>query len=148
MEYRIVDVEQRHIPQLVALEKACFSTPWTAEQLRGQFRDDLHEFIAAEAPDGTVLGYVGMTYVIDEGYISNVAVSPEYRRQGIGDRLIEQLVARANGLQLAFITLEVRRSNIPAIELYQKQGFSTVGMRKNYYDMPREDAILMTKYLK
>ena len=148
MDIHIVDVEQRHIPQLAELEKQCFSTPWTAEQLRGQMKDSLHEFIAAEDSSGTVLGYVGMTYVIDEGYISNVAAAPAYRRQGIGGKLIEALLKRAEELKLAFVTLEVRESNGPAIELYKKYGFSQVGLRKKYYDLPKENAILMTKFLK
>ena len=148
MEYRIIDVQERHIHKLSALEKRCFSVPWTAEQLRGQIKDSMHEFLAAETADGEVLGYVGMTYVIDEGYISNVAVVPEYRRQGIADGLIAELLSRAGELKLAFVTLEVRKSNAPAIKLYIKAGFSQVGLRKNYYDLPKEDAILMTKFLK
>ena len=148
MDLRIVDVEERHIPQLVELERQCFSMPWTAEQLRGQMKDKLHEFIAAEAMDGAILGYVGMTYVIDEGYISNVAAAPANRRQGIGSRLVEALLKRAEELELAFVTLEVRESNEAAIELYKKYGFSQVGLRKNYYDLPKENAILMTKFLK
>ena len=148
MDYRIVDVEERHIAQLAELEERCFSAPWTPDQLRGQMKDSLHEFIAAEAADGAVLGYVGMTYVVDEGYISNVAAAPEHRRQGIGEKLVAELVRRAEELELAFVTLEVRRSNTPAIALYKKMGFSPVGLRKNYYDLPKEDAILMTKFLK
>ena len=120
--------------------------PWTWEQLKSQLKDSQHEFICAL--DGeTVTGYVGMMYVLDEGYISNVAVSPAYRRQGIADVLIDELVNRCIGLKLAFVTLEVRESNAPAISLYTKHGFSPVGRRKNYYELPREDAILMTKYL-
>ena len=87
-------------------------------------------------------------YVLDEGYISNVAVSPEHRRKGIADRLIRELMTRAGQLELAFVTLEVRESNAPAAELYKKHGFVKVGQRKNYYDLPKEDAILMTKFLK
>ena len=147
MDYRIVDVEERHIQQLTLLEERCFSAPWTAAQLRGQMKDSLHEFLAAEAADGTVLGYVGMTYVLDEGYISNVAVAPLSRRQGIGERLVAELIRRAGEWNLSFVTLEVRQSNAPAIALYQKMGFSRVGLRKNYYDLPKEDAILMTKFL-
>ena len=147
MGFVIVDVTAEHIPQIEEIERECFSRPWTAEQLKSQMRDAQHEFIAA-VDDGRVLGYVGLMYVLDEGYISNVAVHPAARRQGIGDALIDALAAKAEELELAFLTLEVRESNTPAIALYSKHGFHPVGKRKNYYDAPKEDAVLMTCYLK
>lgn len=147
MGFVIVDVTAEHIPQIEEIERECFSRPWTAEQLSGQMRDAQHEFIAA-VDDGRVLGYVGLMYVLDEGYISNVAVHPAARRQGIGDALIDALTEKAEELELAFLTLEVRESNAPAIALYAKHGFHPVGKRKNYYDAPKEDAVLMTCYLK
>ena len=147
MEFRIVDVSAEHITQIEEIERKCFSRPWTVGQLRSQMRDAQHEFIAAVC-DGSVLGYVGLIYVLDEGYISNVAVHPDARRQGIGDALIDALAAKAAELELAFLTLEVRESNAPAIALYAKHGFHPVGKRKNYYDAPKEDAVLMTCYLK
>lgn len=145
MAYRICNVLPAHIPQIEAIEKRCFSLPWTAEQLQSQLRDHQHEFIAALDEAGRVLGYVGMLYVLDEGYISNVAVAPEYRRQGIGDALIDALCALCAGHDLSFVTLEVRAGNAPAIALYAKHGFARAGLRKNYYERPREDALIMTK---
>lgn len=147
MEFSIVDVSAEHIPQIEEIERKCFSRPWTTEQLKSQMRDEQHEFIGAVSDSG-VLGYVGLMYVLDEGYISNVAVRPEARRQGIGDALIDALAGKAKALKLAFLTLEVRESNAPAIALYAKHGFHPVGKRKNYYDAPKEDAVLMTCYLK
>ena len=147
MEFRIVDVSAEHIRQIEEIERDCFSRPWTAEQLKSQMSDAQHEFIAAVS-DGRVLGYVGLMYVLDEGYISNVAVHPDARRQGIGDTLIDALAAKAAELELAFLTLEVRESNAPAIALYAKHGFHPVGKRKNYYAAPKEDAVFMTCYLK
>ena len=146
MEYAIRDVGPDDIPQIVELEKRCFSLPWTAEQLAGQIKDAQHEFIAAISPDGTVLGYVGMMYVLDEGYISNVATDLPWRRQGIADALIGRLCAICEGLRLSFVSLEVRAGNAPAVALYEKHGFAPVGLRKNYYERPREDAVIMTKY--
>ena len=146
MEYSICDVAPAHIPQIEMLEQCCFSLPWTAGQLKGQLKDAQHEFIAALSPDGTVLGYVGMMYVLDEGYISNVAVSPDYRRQGIADALIERLREISEALGLSFVTLEVRAGNVPAIALYEKHGFRRVGLRRNYYERPKEDALIMTKF--
>lgn len=147
MEYLICDVSAEMIEQVHEIETLCFSMPWTEDNLKSQLKDDRHEFIAAVA-DGKVLGYVGMMYVLDEGYISNVAVRPEYRRQGIGAGLIGELLTLCRSKELSFVTLEVRKSNFPAMELYRKHGFEIVGTRKNYYELPKEDAILMTKYLK
>ena len=146
MEYAIRDVGPDDIPQIVEVEKRCFSLPWTAEQLAGQIKDAQHEFIAAISPDGTVLGYVGMMYVLDEGYISNVATDLPWRRQGIADALIGRLCAICEGLRLSFVSLEVRAGNAPAVALYEKHGFAPVGLRKNYYERPREDAVIMTKF--
>ena len=145
MIYEIINASKKHIEQLEQLEKVCFSMPWTRDFLISQLPDDRHIFIAA-ADGENILGYVGMMYVIDEGYISNVAVAPEYRRQGIADALILELIDRCKILKLSFVTLEVRAGNSPAISLYEKHGFSPVGRRKNYYDFPKEDAILMTKF--
>ena len=146
MEYAIRDVGPDDIPQIEEIEQRCFSLPWTAEQLAGQRKDAQHEFIAAVTPDGTVLGYVGMMYVLDEGYVSNVATDLPWRRQGIADALIGRLCAICGELRLAFVSLEVRAGNVPAIELYKKHGFVPVGLRKNYYERPREDAVIMTKF--
>ena len=148
MHFEIADVSLEHIAEINELEKLCFSLPWSRQALISQLPDDMHMFIAAIGDDGQVLGYVGMMYVLDEGYISNVAVSPEHSRLGIADALITALIDRANEKDLSFVTLEVRKSNVPAIELYIKNGFSEVGLRKNYYTKPTEDAILMTRFLK
>ena len=87
-----------------------------------------------------------MMFVLDEGYISNVAVGPDYRRAGIADALIDRLLTLCREHELSFVTLEVRSGNKPAIALYEKHGFKTVGLRKNYYERPREDALIMTKF--
>ena len=148
MEYRIIDTTETQLEQIEAIEQQCFSCPWTLDQLRSQLSDDRHVFLAAVEESGAVLGYVGMMFVLDEGYISNVAVAPACRRQGVADALISALTARAEALALAFVTLEVRAGNEPARALYAKHGFVPVGRRKNYYDLPKEDAILMTRFWK
>ena len=147
MAVQILDAQPHHLPQIEELEQQCFSIPWTWDQLMSQLPDDCHEFLAAEQ-EGKVLGYVGMMTVLDEGYISNVAVDPAFRRQGIADRLITELLDRARIRELSFVTLEVREHNEPAIALYRKHGFAPVGLRKNYYELPVENALLMSKYLK
>ena len=145
MELQICDAAERHVPQIEELERVCFSVPWTAEQIRSQLSDAQHVFLAALDASDRVLGYVGMIMVLDEGYIANVAVAPAFRRQGIADRLITRLDEIAQARGLSFMTLEVRAGNDPAIALYKKHGFLPVGLRKNYYTLPREDALLMTK---
>lgn len=147
MEYIIADAVEAELDQLEEIEHECFSVPWTRQQLLSQLPDESHVFLTARS-GGDTLGYAGMSYVLDEGYISNVAVRADARRQGIGDALISTLTARAAALGLSFITLEVRRSNAPAVALYGKHGFVPVGERKNYYEHPREDAVLMTKFMK
>lgn len=143
MNYTLKPMTAEHIPHIAALERACFSHPWSEEALQGELWNDSAVVIVAEGEDGTVLGYAGLQTVLDEGYITNVAVDERYRRQGVADELIAAFV-RFGGAKLAFLTLEVRASNAPAIALYAKHGFKEVGRRKNYYDDPKEDALLMT----
>lgn len=142
MSIEIVPAAEELLGEIEAIERLCFDPPWTLEQLRTQL-GGRHIFLAA-VESGAVLGYVGLEYVLDEGYISNIAVSPGARRRGIADMLLDELESRARSLGLSFMTLEVRRGNAPARALYEKHGFAVAGERKNYYTRPREDAVLMT----
>lgn len=143
MEFEIRDACEEVLPQIQKIEQQSFSSPWNETMLRLQLEPDSHVFLTAEA-GGTTVGYVGMMYILDEGYISNVAVHPDWRRKGIADALLTELEERAKKLLLSFLTLEVRESNSAAIALYEKHGYQPVGRRKNYYEKPPEDAILMT----
>lgn len=143
MNYTIAEAREELLPQIQMLEQRSFTVPWTEAMLRIQLDRNSHIFLTAEA-EGRIVGYVGLMYVLDEGYISNVAVDADWRRQGVADALIDELVRRSRALLLSFLTLEVRESNSPAIALYEKHGFRTVGRRKGYYEKPREDALLMT----
>ena len=100
--------------------------------------------LVAEDREGNVLGYAGLHVVLDEGYIDNVAVRSDSRGQGVASALLG-VYCRFGQAHLAFLTLEVRAGNRPAIQLYLKHGFEQVGRRKNYYRQPTEDAIIMTK---
>lgn len=147
MSYVIQDAELNQVSGIHAIEVECFSEPWTEQSIISQLPDDNHVFLVAM--DGeSVIGYIGMMNVLDEGYISNVAVTAAYRRQRIGDALIDELVDRAKKRNLSFVTLEVRESNEPAKALYAKHGFEVVGLRKGYYTKPKENAVLMTVYLR
>ena len=144
---RIVDTRPEHLDDILLMEQQCFSVSWTRDQLAAQMSDSMYIFLAAEDESGRAVGYVGLMYVLDEGYISNVAVSPSRRREGIADMLLTELYARAKAKKLSFLTLEVRESNAPAQSLYKKHGYTEVGMRKGYYSLPKEDAVLMTCFL-
>ncbi len=138
-------MEPSHLSEAAELEKLCFSAPWSAGMLLGELKNPLSHYIAAVADDGALIGYAGMQAVLDEGYIANIAVSPDHRRKGVAGALIGELISHSLNQGLSFLTLEVRESNYPAISLYKKFGFEKVGRRKNYYRLPTEDAILMTR---
>lgn len=145
-EYILRDAAIADVPQICAIENACFSMPHSEEQLCRELQGDLHELIAAVS-GSRVVGYVGLMHVVDEGYITNVAVDAAFRRQGIADALLQAAEERALSLALAFISLEVRESNLPAIRLYTKHGYEAVSVQKDYYTMPKENAIIMTRQL-
>lgn len=144
LQYKLTPMVAEHLDEIAELEKQCFSMPWTAEMLREELFNPTASFIVAESPEGHVLGYAGLHAVLDEGYISNIAVREDCRRQGVAGALLEAF-CRFGAAHLSFLTLEVRESNEAAVGLYKKHGFSVVGCRKDYYDKPKEDAILMTR---
>ena len=142
----IVKMNDGHIKEIAELEKACFSDPWSENMLRSELNSDIAHYFVAEN-DGRVVGYIGMYITVDTANITNVAVKEEYRRQKVAQKLINCLIEKSNEEKLDFITLEVRKSNNPAISLYQKFGFTIVGTRKAYYSDNNEDAYIMTKSL-
>lgn len=129
------------------LESKCFSLPWTRELLSHQMSGNGHCLFAAEL-DGRPAGYIGLDWVLDEGYIANVCTDTGMRRLGVGGALIDAALEKAKTLELAFVSLEVRKSNDAARSLYAQKGFVDVGIRPGYYEKPREDAVIMTLYLK
>ena len=144
MNLRIVPMTTAHLPSLVALEQICFpADPWSESLYRAALDNPAVAILLAEGKDGALLGYAVLSTVLDEGSLDNIAVAPHARRQGIADALLSALTAFGRE-HLTCLMLEVRASNAPAIALYEKHGFAAVGRRKNYYDAPREDAVLMT----
>ncbi len=138
--YVIRDVIDADLPKISKIELECFSLPWTADMLKTQI-SDRHIFLVAVEKE-EILGYIGLMKVLDEGHISNVAVAEKHRGNGIANELLNELLDRTK--DLSFLTLEVRESNEPAISLYKKFGFFPVGLRKNYYEKPKENALIMT----
>lgn len=145
MHVRVVPMNADHLDQVAELERICFPDPWSRNMLAEELDNALSAFLVALDDQDHVVGYAGVQVILDEGYITNVAVRPECRRQGIAGKLLQVFLDFAQGNHLAFLTLEVRASNYDAIALYGSRGFRSVGRRKNYYEHPREDAIIMTK---
>lgn len=142
----IVPMHADHLDEIAHLEQVCFSTPWSRRTLAEELDNACAAFLTAiDTETGKVVGYAGLHVILDEGYITNIAVFPDQRRKGIAGKLLQVFLDFAQGNQLAFLTLEVRESNAAAIVLYGSRGFRSVGRRKAYYRHPTEDAILMTK---
>ena len=130
------------IPDIANIEKQSFSTPWSENAIRESMASSTVFYTAKSAEK--VVGYIGVSKIAGEGYVTNIAVLPEYRRKGVGKRLLEYVINDCKN-QLEFISLEVRVSNDAAISLYKKFGFEPVGLRKRFYTNTTEDAIIMTK---
>lgn len=124
------------------LEKECFTSPWNRAIIEVQLAGPGRLMLAAEA-EGCFAGYMGLQYVLDEGYVTNVCTAPEYRRRGVASALIDAMSERARALGLAFLSLEARVTNEAAIRLYECKGFARVGIRPGYYERPVEDALIM-----
>ena len=135
------------VPAIAELERVCFSDPWSENSISSELNNPLSYWLVAE-DNGVIAGYVGSQSVLDAADMMNIAVSSDYRRQGIGQALIESLVAHLLQKNVIALLLEVRVSNIPAITLYEKLGFEQVGRRRGYYHNPREDALILRKELK
>ena len=133
-----------HVAQIAALEKLCFSDPWSEKSVASELDNKLAFWLVATEGD-TVAGYIGSQTVMDETDMMNVAVHPDFRRQGIAEALVNALVEQLKTMGSHCLTLEVRASNAPAIALYEKLGFAQIGRRKNYYRNPREDALILRK---
>lgn len=144
MEYQIVPMDRSHVSQIAALERQCFSEPWSQAALEEELFNPQASFLVAEDSRGAVLGYAGLHAVLDEGYIDNVAVEPDARRHGVASALLD-VFCRFGRERLAFLSLEVRASNEAAIALYEKFGFQEVGRRSGFYRRPKEDAVIMTR---
>ncbi len=143
MEVSLLDFTEDLAEDVAKIEAACFSSPWSKEAILDSYNNST--YFAVAVTDRQVVGYCGVQVVLDEGYITNIAVLEPFRNLGIGKKLVNRLIEYANQNNLSFITLEVRESNERAIGLYKSFGFKIQGKRRNFYTSPQEDAILMTK---
>lgn len=135
---------EQDVPSIAQLEKACFSDPWSEKSIASELSNPLSSWFVA-ADDEDVLGYVGSQSVLDGADMMNIAVSHHARRQGVAVALINALIGELKTRGVKFLMLEVRQSNAPAISLYKKLGFSQVGVRRNYYRNPKENALILRK---
>ena len=126
------------------IEKECFSSPWSENSISSSIVSDNTYFIIAKKNSGDIVGYAGLYFVGKEGYVYNVAVKKDFRSLRVGTKLINNLKNFCIKNSMEFLSLEVRKSNVPAVKLYQKMNFKIVGSRKNFYSSPTEDALIMT----
>ncbi len=141
---RIEPMTVSHVSQIAALEKSCFSAPWSEKSLLSELENPLALWLAALDGD-RVAGYIGAQTVLGESDMMNLAVDPSYRRQGVARALVTTLIASLRQAGSRSIVLEVRESNLPAGKLYESLGFAQVGLRRGYYEKPREDARILKK---
>jgi ribosomal-protein-alanine N-acetyltransferase len=138
---KVIQMTEAHLGAVAELERLCFGEPWSENALRLLLGDAAIGFVCIE--NDRVAAYGGMLFAPDEGQVTNVAVHPDFRRRGMGARIVEAFVAEAKRRDLEQISLEVRVSNAAAIGLYQGFGFYTAGVRKRFYRNPSEDAAVM-----
>ena len=143
---RIIKMQPEHVAFVAEMERQCFSDPWSEKSVASELDNPLSLWLIAEV-DGVVAGYVGSQTVLDSADMMNLAVSPNFRRQGIAERLVNGLMEALGEKGVKSLLLEVRISNEPAKRLYQKLGFEIVGKRPGYYEKPREDALILRKEL-
>ncbi len=142
----VIPMAAPHIEAVAGLEATCFADPWSVASLSQELENPLAVFRVAVNSAGQVVGYIGMHHLLDEGFITNVAVSPAVRRQGVARALLEDLITYGEAHGLVRITLEVRTGNRPAIALYEGLGFVCDGVRPRFYRHPDEDAAIYSLY--
>lgn len=142
----IINMTAAHVAQIAEIEKLCFSDPWSENSVASELNNPLSLWLVA-LDGATVAGYVGSQSVLDGADMMNIAVHPDYRRQGIARELVTGLAGALTEKGVKSLALEVRQSNAPAIALYEQLGFQQVGLRPNYYRNPRENALIMRKEL-
>lgn len=139
--------ESADAEQIAVIEKTCFSQPWSINQIRDEITNEKAIFIVAAA-DSTICGYISGQLILDEFYISNIAVKSDYRGNGIASAIINFVIDVLKNKDCSLLTLEVRESNSIARKLYENNGFINLGIRKNFYSAPTENACIYTLYVK
>ena len=141
MDIKIVKAEERHLPEMLQMEKENFSVPWSEKSFRFELNGSNVIFLVAEQ-DEKAVGFCVLHYFCDDGEIFNLAVHKDLRRQNLGNTLLSTAIDMGKEKGVEHFYLEVRESNTAALNLYSKNGFREVGRRKDYYDYPREDGLI------
>ena len=142
MEYLITQMNESHIDDICLVENESFSIPWSKASFLEELKNPVAVYFTAQA-EGRAIGYIGLWEVYGQADITNIAVLPAYRKKGIASALLKRAVSHCKSRGLSPITLEVRKSNHAALNLYSKFGFKTIGERKRYYADNGEDALIM-----
>lgn len=144
MNIKIIPMDESCLDDILDISKLSFAIPWTKSSFENELRNSFATYVVAKVGE-KVIGYGGMWIIIDEGHITNIAVHPNYRGQGIGNAILNSMINICNEKRVKAMTLEVRVSNIAAQNLYKKYGFIEEGIRHKYYEDNKEDAIIMWK---
>lgn len=147
MSICVMEMTERNLDAVLGIENLSFASPWSKNSFLYELQENKRAVYLAASEEERIIGYIGMWVILDEGHITNLAVHPDYRRHGVAWRLIETLTVTAADRGLARLTLEVRRTNFTAQQLYLKAGFVSAGVRPRYYKDNDEDALIMWKTL-
>lgn len=145
LDIEVVPFNENHINEVLYISTLSFITPWTRDSIEKELENKFARYVVA-VKDNLVVGYGGVWLILDEGHITNIAVHPEYRGIGVGNAVLEALIEICKIERITSMTLEVRKSNTIAQNLYKKYGFIEEGIRKNYYTDTKEDGVIMWKY--
>lgn len=150
MSFNLRKMELNDVDAVYKIERESFSTPWSKQSLQEEIENSKlsYYYVCEDILSGEIVGYFGLWIIYDEAYINNIAVASGYRGRGIGTFLIEKIIKLCEERELTGVTLEARKSNDTAINLYKKSGFEVKGLRKNFYEREKEDAIIMWKYFR
>lgn len=141
---KIKPMQKTDLDDVIAIEaKAYGEHHWSKDSFMSELSNDLAKYFSVFNTDGKLIGYCGCWQILEEAHITNIAVSPDYRRKYIGEALLKTIINECYRNMAKYITLEVRVSNKPAIALYEKYGFKSLGARKGYYQDNNEDALIM-----
>lgn len=141
---KICPMKKEDIDGIIAIEASTYGEHhWSRDSFYSELSNNLAHYFCAFDENGTLLGYAGSWLIVDEAHITNIAVSPDFRRKNVGEALLKTIIDSCYKEKVKYLTLEVRISNTPAISLYEKYSFKSLGTRKGYYQNNNEDALIM-----
>lgn len=144
MKIKILPMQKSNVDEVIKIEEQAYGEHhWSKDSFYGELSNNLAHYYCAFDSKGELVGYAGSWRVLDEAHITTIAVKPELRRKRIGEALLNKILEDCYKNEIKYITLEVRASNKPAISLYEKYGFKSLGTRKGYYQNNNEDALIM-----